>query len=215
MVVLAVELEEAVEGVLRDVDGRQVRQEVVAHQEGKEYEVVHHALHVPRLLGHVAEELELQVLPQDGQVQQLEARILGLLQDRARRVLGPRPAAAPTEVDHLTQQREVRLVGGQGKHDQVRVLAVHAVADVGLVVGAGLHVPDVLHDLVLALSRHAVPAVDDRQAPPQRILPHLLANEVPQVRVHLAHTIARRCSALFRLRVLIPRVLLLLNRWRR
>ena len=40
----AIDGEEAVEGALGDVERGQVRQEVVAHQEGHEHEVVDHAL---------------------------------------------------------------------------------------------------------------------------------------------------------------------------
>lgn len=58
----------------------------------------------------------------------------------------------------LSEEGEVGFVGGEGEHDEVGVEAVHAVRLIQRpVLPLGLAVPDVLHDLVLALSWHVVP----------------------------------------------------------
>lgn len=53
---------------------------------------------------------------------------------------------------HLSQYGEVRLVGSQRQHDQVRIQPVDHVARVWLEAGAPALRADVLHDLVLALA---------------------------------------------------------------
>ena len=130
-------------------------------------------------------EVQLQVLAQDRQVHQLELRLARLADHR----LPGRPAAAASrvEIHHLAEQGEVGLVGGQPKHDQVGVLAVHAVALVRRVVRLGPRLADVLHDLVLALARHVVPAEHNLQVAPQGVLLDLLADEPTQVLAHELH----------------------------
>ena len=64
----------------------------------------------------------------------------------------PHPALPPYL--HLSQQAKVWLVCDQRQHDQIRVQAVQAVALVGGVARLALLPPDVLHDLVLTLTRH-------------------------------------------------------------
>ena len=45
----------------------------------------------------------------------------------------------------------------QGKHDQVCIQAIQAVALIGYVVGEPLLMPDVLHDLMFTFARNVMP----------------------------------------------------------
>ena len=65
--------------------------------------------------------------------------------------------AAAAVADDFAQQAEVRLVGDEGQHDEVRVQPVQAVPLVRLVIRPLLCPADMLHDLVLALARNVVP----------------------------------------------------------
>lgn len=66
-------------------------------------------------------------------LQQLEALFAGVLQHLPTGL--SRPAAS--ELDHLAQQAEVRLVRHERQHDQVGVQAVQAVPLIGLVAARG------------------------------------------------------------------------------
>ena len=96
------------------------------------------------------------------------------------------PLAKP-KLYNLAQQCKVRLVTDETKHDEIGILTIHAVAGVRLVAGLGLHVTNVLHDLVLALAWDFVPGEVDFQTLPERVLLELLADVVLDQVGHLVH----------------------------
>ena len=55
---------------------------------------------------------------------------------------------------HLAQDDKAGLVRGKRQHDEVSIEAIEAVSQVGLPAGTAALLPDVGHDLVLALPRH-------------------------------------------------------------
>ena len=139
--------------------------------------VVEHTLGVIRVGGRLEFELQGQVLTQHADQQELVGlegdvgwfvRLSGGRQQGAirggpgarggragrRHELGqglPR-VGPPVLLEHdLPQDDEARLVRGQGKHDEVGVQAVQAVPGVRVPAGAAALLPDVRHDLVLAL----------------------------------------------------------------
>lgn len=57
------------------------------------------------------------------------------------------------QTPHLTQDDKVGLVGGETQHDEVRIQAVEAVPCGGVPSRAAPLLPDITHDLVLALPR--------------------------------------------------------------
>ena len=71
------------------------------------------------------------------------------------------------------------LVCGKSKHDQICVLAVHAMSEVGLIPWLAPLVSDELHDLVLALSWNVCAAKDDLQVAPHGILLNLFPDKPP------------------------------------
>ena len=54
----------------------------------------------------------------------------------------------------LSEDDKARLMRGQAQHDEVGIEAIEAVARVGIPAGAAALLPDVRHDLVLALPGH-------------------------------------------------------------
>ena len=67
---------------------------------------------------------------------------------------------------HLSEDDKAGLVRGQAEHDEVGVQAVQAVADVGVPPRAAALLPDVRHDLVLALPRDVGIRQDDLRLSP-------------------------------------------------
>eukprot|EP00968_Pinguiococcus_pyrenoidosus_P020109 scaffold2286_cov240-Pinguiococcus_pyrenoidosus.AAC.12 len=173
---LSIGFEKSIKRALADIQGRQVRQEIVPDQKRHEHEVIEHALQVqPSVVGNRVDELDRDVLPQDAEVQHLELGLLRLLQPgRNDALVLP---SIRVEVHHFSEQREVRLMGHQAQHDQVGIRAVHAVSRVWVVRRMLLELPHELHDLVLALPRDVRSAEDHGQVSPERILLELLPHE--------------------------------------
>jgi hypothetical protein len=96
----------------------------------------------------------------------------------------------------LSKQRKVRLVRGQGQHDEVRVESVEAVPSVGVVVRLGFGVTEVVHDLVLALPRSLGPGDNDLDALPKGILLDLFANKKSEMLRELGHELGSRSDAI-------------------
>mmetsp|Transcript_39618 Transcript_39618/g.84508 ORF Transcript_39618/g.84508 Transcript_39618/m.84508 type:complete len:257 (-) Transcript_39618:339-1109(-) len=100
----------------------------------------------------------------------------------------------------LPKQQEVRLVRGEAKHDEVRVQAVEDVSQAGGPVGMGdrgifgvverLRLANVVHHLVLSLSRHVRPA-HDHVAPvlPDRIRLLLVLDPLSHGKPQLQHEV--------------------------
>ena len=131
-----------VQGPVRDLQVRHVRQEVVADQHAQAHEVVDEPLDVPVLV-----ELQSQHVPQQAHLEQFEVvpRVL-------QRILGLPP---PPRVPHghlLPQQEKFRFVRHEPEHDQVRVQAVETVLRRAPRFRL-LPRPNKVHDLVLALAR--------------------------------------------------------------
>mmetsp|Transcript_69774 Transcript_69774/g.220992 ORF Transcript_69774/g.220992 Transcript_69774/m.220992 type:complete len:347 (+) Transcript_69774:2910-3950(+) len=124
---LLVHLKHCIERALADVEGRQVGEEIVAHEHAHEDKVVDHPLQVVPVGPRFGTEFDIEVVPQQPHLQEHEA----LLRRAFERVAQGPATVPPTEGHHLAQQAEVRLVRHQRQHDEVSIQAVHAVALVG------------------------------------------------------------------------------------
>ena len=138
--------------------------EVVAHEEAEEHEVVDDAFKVEWEVGWFdLFELELEVLSKNRDRNKLEfhnlCRLLRLpTVDLFVTSLSTLKAGSVFFwswcLHSLSQNVEVGLVGGQTKHDQVRVRAVNTVALVGVVAGLIALRADKVQDFVFTLARH-------------------------------------------------------------
>mmetsp|Transcript_43470 Transcript_43470/g.80905 ORF Transcript_43470/g.80905 Transcript_43470/m.80905 type:complete len:244 (+) Transcript_43470:1116-1847(+) len=72
----------------------------------------------------------------------------------------------------------MRLVRDESQHDEIGILPVHAMPRVWLISRLIPHVPDVLHDFVLALPRNLMPRKNDFEPAPVRVFLDLLPDEV-------------------------------------
>mmetsp|Transcript_43899 Transcript_43899/g.104372 ORF Transcript_43899/g.104372 Transcript_43899/m.104372 type:complete len:202 (+) Transcript_43899:2826-3431(+) len=180
-----------------------MRQEVVSDEVAEEDKVVDEAfeVHLPLVQGGrepgIAE-FERERVSEDRNVQQLEALgtrslfLLHLGEGGRGALLG---AARGAEVHCLSEQGEVRLVGGEGEHDEVSVVAVDHVPQVRRVPGLALFAADVLHDLVLPLSRHLSARKDDARTRPVEVLFHFGTDEVVQEVCEARHELRPRGDA--------------------
>jgi hypothetical protein len=81
----------------------------------------------------------------------------------------------------------MRIMTQQAQHDQVRVEAIQTVPVVGIVIRLGASEADVLHNLVLALTRHFMARQDDLHISPVGILGNLLVDKISEVRGEFRH----------------------------
>mmetsp|Transcript_14576 Transcript_14576/g.41609 ORF Transcript_14576/g.41609 Transcript_14576/m.41609 type:complete len:294 (+) Transcript_14576:2513-3394(+) len=164
---LLVYVQHVVQGALRNVESREGRQEIVSDEHADKNNIVYRFLQVvPALIQLEFPELSPQTLSQKTDVQESEALGARVLKD-----LPGGPPPPPRAIAHLlSQQKEVGLVRHQSKHDEVGVQTVQAVLLVRLVVWVLLRPSEVLHHLVLALSRHEGARQDDLGLLPKRVL---------------------------------------------
>ena len=169
---------------------RQVGQEVVSDEESHEDEIVDDTLHVEcdtlvdlRIFQFL--EFQLEIFAHNAKMHQIEVLVFQLL------ALSFRLAA---ESDLLTQQREVRVMRQQPKHDQVGIQTVQTVTNVGVVVRLTLRLADVFHDLVFALTGDFMARQDDFTALPLDILAHLLGDEVFELLRQARHELGTGCD---------------------
>ncbi|PWY79671.1 hypothetical protein BO70DRAFT_52842 [Aspergillus heteromorphus CBS 117.55] len=187
---LFIDLEHESQRAFVDMQIRQVGQKVVSNKESHQNKIVNHPFHVKgelqcTLLFQLLK-LQLQVLSDHTQMQKekvLMLELLGLLGDLT------------AKSDLLTEEAEVGVVAQQTQHDQVSVEAVQAVADIGIVAGLCFRMPDVLHDLVLTLTRDLVARQDDLDSLPVLVLGNFLAHEVLQLFRQLGHELGTRGNA--------------------
>ena len=173
--VVAVLLEEGVEVVVLEDEAELVGQEVVAHEGHQQDQVVDHlldarALHLQQHLC----ELDLEVLAQDVHHHELEERLPGLAVGG-----GGGPALRLLHAGVLLDDADVVQVERQRQQDHVGIWRVDAVRG-GLVEQLDrLAVAQELHDLVLALARHA--AVREHHVQLAPLAPHQLHDLGPEL----------------------------------
>ena len=98
---------------------------------------------------------------------------------------------------HLfSQQRKVRVMSAESKHEKISIKAVEAVAGVGIIAREGLLMSDEVHDLVFSLTGRLVAGQDDPGSLPETIGGHLVGHEVLQLLVEPVHERRSRCDAI-------------------
>ncbi len=122
-------------------------------------------------------ELEIEILSEDGKVEQEEV----LRFETTFRL------TARTELDLLTQEAEVGVVTEQTQHDEVGIKTVKTVTNIGVVVRLRFAETNVLHDLVLTLTRDVVSREDDLHIAPIRVFGDLLGDEVFELLGEFGH----------------------------
>jgi hypothetical protein len=153
--------DKAVKDSLFGVHAENFAQEVVPNKEGKDHEVIDDSVHVELLF--VLETrlvLQLQVLLQDVDVQELHLLVLGLPLARFK-VL-----AVVVIALHLSDDANERKSQTQREEHHVRVIGVKAVRVLLVEALLGLHVFDVVSDLMLSFSWDVLVAVDHFQLSP-------------------------------------------------
>ena len=111
-----------------------MRQEIIADKQGQENKVINHAFQVidestdgsQSVLE--TEEFQVEILPKERQVQQIEANGFGVGNDFSL-------AASGTERDLFSEQTKVGVVRAETEHDQVGIQAIDDVASIGVVGG--------------------------------------------------------------------------------
>ncbi len=79
------------------------------------------------------------------------------------------------------------VMAQQAQHDEIGIKSVQAVTDVLVVIGLSTGIPDVLHDLVLALAGDFVTREHDLRLLPIPVLGHFLIDEVLELHGELGH----------------------------
>lgn len=97
---------------------------------------------------------QIKILPQNRNVQQLECVHLDehLARRETSRAGGGTMLGRTAKYDLLAQQRKVWLVRDEREHNEIGIEAVKAVTQIRIIVGLHLHVANIGHDLVLALT---------------------------------------------------------------
>mmetsp|Transcript_20315 Transcript_20315/g.60840 ORF Transcript_20315/g.60840 Transcript_20315/m.60840 type:complete len:324 (+) Transcript_20315:1137-2108(+) len=205
---LDVQRHHLVDAPVADGQGRQMRKEVIAHEEAHENEVVHDPLEVIRQgRGHPflqLPKLQHEVLPQDGDRQDLEGLLnahlldlLGLacaLRGDVARAAAQRAFLLRLGDDDLADDGKVRLVRRQTQHDQVGVGPVQAMPHVGIVLGLSPLQPDERHDLVFPLARDVGVGQNatELQLLPERVVGHAVVDVIADGLRHLVQEVRAR-----------------------
>lgn len=128
-------------------------------------------------------ELQLQVLAQQSNMQQL--KVVCLLEGHG--TLNVVPLALEPHYHLFSQDAKMRLMHGQRQQNQVRIQTIQAVPCVGPVLVLAFEASNKLHNLVLPLAGHAMPAEDNLKRTPGLVVLELALDEVHQMFLQQCH----------------------------